>query len=186
MTSSPSHRLVAHAIVSAEGRIARADGTMPDALIVPADQARFLAALSGAALTILGREGHERHPVERPRLVLTSRVAALERDGTAWLWNPAGATLDEALARAAPAGGTIVVAGGGRTMALMLPRLDAFDLAVAERCSLPDGRPCVAGATTLDVLLARIGAAGLSPVRREWLDRETLVSLWAHERSPAR
>ena len=177
-----THRLIAHAIVSAEGRIAAADGTMPPGLIVPADQRRFQTALSSAALTVLGREGHERHPSDRPRLVLTSRVSSLVRDGAAWLWNPAGADLANALTSAAPEGGTVVVAGGGRTMALMLPHLDAFDLAVAETCSLPDGRPCVVGATTLDALADRIEAAGLRRTATAWLDRERGVRLYRYAR----
>lgn len=151
---------------------------MPTCLLVPEDQRRFQAALDGAALTVLGREGHERHPSARRRLVLSTRVESMERDGTAWLWNPVGMPHEEAIARAAPDGGTVVVAGGGRTMALMLPLLDAFDLAVAERCAIPGGRPCVEGAGTLDALLARIGAAGLEPTGREWLDRDGFVSLW--------
>ena len=177
------HRLVAHAIVSSEGRIAAADGTMPPCLIVPADQRRFQGELSAAALTVLGREGHERHPVARPRLVLTSRVAALERDGTAWLWNPAGASLADALARGAPEGGTVVVAGGGRTMALMLPRLDALDLAVAETCAIPGGRPCVEGAESLHALRERIAGAGLVGTDMPWLDEARRVRLWRYERA---
>lgn len=177
-----AHRLVAHAIVSAEGAIAAADGTMPPCLLVPADQERFQAALAGAALTVLGREGHERHPSGRPRLVLTSRVETLRRDGAAWLWNPAAVGVGEALVRAAPDGGTVVVAGGGRTMALMLPHLHAFDLAVAEKCAIPDGRPCVEGADDLVTLEARIAGAGLRERSRDWLDPERRVSLRRHAR----
>ena len=181
--TAPVHRLAAHAIVSREGSIAAADGTMPPCLVVPEDQRRFQAALSAAVLTILGREGHERHRSERTRLVLTSRVGGLERNGTAWLWNPAETPLRVALRAAAPEGGSVVVAGGGRTMALMLPHLDAFDLAVAEQCSIADGRPCVTGAATLDSLVGRVGASGLRPAGREWLDRARLVSLWRFRRA---
>lgn len=177
-----AHRLVAHAIVSAEGAIAAADGAMPLCLLVPADQRRFQAALAGAALTVLGREGHERHPSARPRLVLTSRVDALERDRAAWLWNPAAVSVGEALTRAAPGGGTVVVAGGGRTMALILPHLDAFDLAVAETCAIPSGRPCVEGADDLPALEARVVEAGLVERSRDWLDMERRVSLRRYER----
>ena len=170
--------------MSREGRIAAADGTMPPGLHVPADQRRFQDALSAAALAVLGREGHERHPSARSRLVLTSRVDALERDGAAWRWNPAGASLADALRRAAPDGGTVVVAGGGRTMALMLPHLDAFDLAIAGDCSIPDGRPCVAGAASLDALTAAIERAGLAPAGAEWLDEPRRVRLHRYARRP--
>ena len=180
-----THRLVAHAIVSAEGAIARGDGTMPPCLIVPADQGRFQDALTAATLTVLGREGHDRHPSDRPRLVLSSRVAALERDGAAWWWNPAGAPLADALARAAPGGGAVVVAGGGRTMAALLPHLNAFDLAVAAACTIPGGRPCVEGATGLDALVAAIEGAGLERAGDEWLDQPRRVRLHRYIR-PAR
>ena len=109
-------------------------------------------------------------------------MAAIERDGAAWLWNPDGMDVADALVRAAPGGGTVVVAGGGRTMALMLPYLDAFDLAVATACTLPDGRPCVEGADTRGALAERIAAAGLVELRSERLDRERRVRLHRHVR----
>ena len=171
-------RLVAHAIVSREGRICAADGTMPPCLIVPEDQARFRAALEGAALTILGREGHERHPRgTRRRLVLTSRVGGLEAEGDGvLLWNPAGAplagaspagaplagaSLADALARLAPRGGTAVVAGGTGVMTTLLPVTDAFELAVAHGCAIPGGRPCLTGADDIAAIETRLRDAGL-------------------------
>ena len=158
-------RLVTHAIVSREGHICAADGTMPPCLIVPEDQRRFQAALAGAALTILGREGHERHPRgARRRLVLTSRVAASVAEGEGvLLWNPAGTPLGDVLARLAPEGGTAVIAGGTRVMTALLPATDAFELAVAHRCAIPGGRPCLEGADDVAAIEARLADAGLAP-----------------------
>ena len=156
-------RLVAHAIVSAEGCIADADGAMPPCLHVPEDQRRFRAALEGAALTVLGREGHERHPAgTRRRLVLTSRVAALEAEGRATLWNPDGAPLAEALRLSAPGGGEVVVAGGTRVMTALLPVTDRFDLVIARDCRIPDGRPCLVGTRSVAEIAARLERAGLA------------------------
>ena len=157
-------RLVAHAIVSREGRICATDGTMPPCLVVPEDQARFRAALEDAALTILGREGHERHPRgTRRRLVLTSRVAGAEQESESVLfWNPGGAPLADALARLAPGGGTAVVAGGTGVMTALLPVTDAFDLAIAHDCVIPDGRPCLLGADDVAAVETRLGEAGLA------------------------
>ena len=205
-------RLETHAIVSAEGRIADAHGAMPPCLIVAEDQRRFRAALEGAALTVLGREGHERHPPgTRRRLVLTTRVASLAREGDAptregfaiardattgrdaaadrntararaVLWNPAGAGLAEALAAAAPGGGTVVVAGGTRVMTLLLPATDRFDLVVARNCSIPDGRPCLEGTRGMADLRAALVAAGLRAGAPEPL--EPGVTLHPHLREP--
>ena len=159
-----SWRLHAHAIVSAEGNIAAADGTMPPDLIVEPDQRRFQAALDAAALTVLGREGHELHPPKgRRRLVMTSRVEGIEREGEAvTFWNPAGATLMDALRAASPGGGVVAVAGGTRVMTALLPALDRFELVVAPECRLPDGRPCFEGASSLGEIEARIEDAGLA------------------------
>ena len=66
----PDLRFVGHAIVTADGRIADAAGHMPPALRNPADQLRFEAALDAAALVVMGRLGHRRHPNRgRRRLV---------------------------------------------------------------------------------------------------------------------
>ena len=156
-------RLVTHAIVSREGRIADADGAMPPCLRVEEDQKRFQAALGRAVLTILGREGHERHPPRgRRRLVLTSRVDALAPDGDAVLWNPRGISLADALEAAAPEGGEVVNAGGTRAMTRLLPHTSRFELAIAHRCSIPGGRPCLEGATDVDAIIASLEEAGLA------------------------
>ena len=61
-----------HAIVSVDGMIAAADGSMPPALRNEADWRIFQAALDAAVLVVLGRLGHERNPNPgRKRLVLS-------------------------------------------------------------------------------------------------------------------
>src|SRR5262245_49415540 len=104
-----------HAIVSADGKIAAADGTMPDALRCEADWMRFQRALDAAILVVLGRKAHERFPNPgRRRLVLTRGVASLERepgDVRVALWNPAGMEFDEVLERLGISAGTIAIAG---------------------------------------------------------------------------
>ena len=91
-----------HAIVSADGMIADAAGEMPPALRNDADWTQFQAALDRAALVVLGRKGHERHPNPgRRRLVLTQRICRACRAGgeNAWLWNPDGMAIDDGARR---------------------------------------------------------------------------------------
>lgn len=173
-----SWTLAAHAIVSREGFIADADGTMPPGLHVPEDQARFRAALAAADVTILGREGHERHPQEdRRRLVLTTRASGVEacRGGAAVFWNPSTAPLERALAAfgldgPGPDGSAreAVVAGGTRVMTALLPHTDRFDLAVAD-CSIAQGRPCLEGTASVEGIERRLREAGLVALPHEQL-----------------
>jgi hypothetical protein len=151
-----SIEIVGHAIVSADGMIAGRDGRMPAALRNGADWQRFQAALDRSALVVLGRLGHEAHPNPgRKRLVVTSRVAWLERDpadGNTMLWNPDGIGLRRVLAGLGIADGTIAVTGGQRVFDLFLPGFTAFDRVVVEGVSIPDGVPCFAGGQPWDVL----------------------------------
>lgn len=154
---------------------------MPDCLHVPEDQKRFRAALANADVTILGREGHERHPANgRSRLVLTTRVDTVElrEEGgsTVVYWNPGGVSLQRALT---PFGGdgperTAAIAGGTRVMTALLPVTDRFDLVVASDCAIPDGRPCLTGAPSIQAIEEQLQAAGLLARPPEPLGTATL------------
>jgi len=178
-----------HAIVSADDRIADSTGATPPALRNEADWIRFQAALDRAAVTVLGRLGHEANPnfKRRNRLVLSSGAKGIERRADAWWWNPAEAPLAEALARAAPEGGIVAVPGGRRVFDLFLAvGYDEFHLARAERVRLPHGVPiftAVLKGRTADEILAERLTAG--PV--EAIDRQVGVSLtvWRRPASPA-
>lgn len=176
--------IVGHAIVTADDRIAAADGSMPPALRNDADWVRFQAALDASDLVVTGREGHEAHPNKphRRRLVLTSRAAGLERVrdavGQVFLLNPARMLIEQALDALLPVGGRVAVTGGTRVFdAFLGVGYDVFDLVRATRARLPDGRPvftaCREGATADDVLRD----AGLRPDAIEDLDRAAGVTL---------
>ena len=166
----PGIRIEGHAIVSADGMIAGADGSMPAALRNDADWAQFQAALDQSALVVLGRLGHLRHPNPgRRRLVFTGSVPAIADDPAdrlATLYNPSGATLDEALARLRLTTGTIAITGGQRVFDHFLPLYDGFTLAEVNGLVLPDGRPCFAAGHPR----ATLAAAGLAPVGFDLLD----------------
>src|ERR1700759_1953736 len=117
-------RIEGYAIVSREGMISLAAGTFPPALKFEADQRFFHDSVARAAAVANGRhsaEGDSR-AAERPRLVLTRRTAALAHHPAiphALLWNPAGASLDQAW-DALGVDGTLAVVGGTDVFGLFL------------------------------------------------------------------
>ena len=118
-------RIEGYAIASADGMIADATGFMPDSLKFEADQRFFLEALDRAAMVAHGRLSHDGQPDShmRRRLILTRRAPDLAPDPDSlntWLWNPAGATLEEACAAAGCEAGTMVIAGGTEVFSLFL------------------------------------------------------------------
>jgi len=174
-----------HAIMSADGCIADAEGRMPAALRNPADWQRFQAALDAAALVVLGRASHELtpNPKGRRRLVLSTTVAGLEPRADALWWNPATVPPGEALA-AAGTGGIAAIVGGRRVFDWFLAAgYDRFDLASASRVRLPGGTllfSAMADGWSADALLAGAGLAAGPP---EALDAEAGVSLKAWRRA---
>ncbi len=178
-----------HAIVSADDRIADRSGVTPAALHNDKDWQRFQAALDRAAVTLLGRLGHEANPnvKGRNRLVLSSSARGIERRADAWWWNPAEAMLDDALALAAPDGGIVAVPGGRRVFDLFLLGIGfyAFHLSRATLVRIPDGIPIFtevsSGRTAADILAAH----GLVAGPTEILDSAAAVefTLWRPSRT---
>ena len=182
-------RIEGHAIVSADDRIAGADGLTPASLRNEADWARFQAALDCAAVTVLGRLGHEANPnrKQRNRLVLSSTAKGIERRDDAWWWNPAAADLRDALTLAAPAGGIVAVPGGRRVFDLFLDiGYDAFDLARAERVTIPDGVPIFSAVASGVPAIDLLNRHGLVASKPEVLDSSANISLvrWVRRSAP--
>jgi hypothetical protein len=134
-----------HAIVSDDGMIADQSGNMPPALRSDADWQYFQASLDRAAVVVLGRAGHTRHPNPgRRRLVLTRSVtdlAADPADPNATFWNPAGMDIATVVTNLGIVEGTIAVTGGTGAFDLFLPYYDRFVLAEVRGLWLPDGTP---------------------------------------------
>ena len=177
-------RIEGYAIASADGKIADASGYMPDSLKFEADQ-RFLSeAFDRAQVVAHGRLSHEGHPEShaRRRLILTRRVPDLAPDPDSpntWLWNPAGATLEEARAAVGCGDGAMAIAGGTEVFSLFLKiGYDVFYLARAEDVRLPGGVPVFSqgrfGQPPDDVLRA----AGLKPAKTGWLDGDVSLVKW--------
>jgi dihydrofolate reductase len=159
-----SVRIEGYAIVSADGMLADASGVMPPSLKFDADQRFFESALDRATLIVHGRNSYEdqRSSPQRLRIILTRSVRNLARDAdnpNATLWNPSGATFDEALALAGTTEGTIAIIGGTEAFTMFLPRYDAFWLSQATHVRCPRGVSVFHGvpAETPQAILARHG-----------------------------
>lgn len=190
------HQLIGHAIVSADGFIADAEGRYPQALMIEADWARFQAELDASDATLLGRLGHEAHPnvKQRRRLVLTSGVSGLVEGAPGpgrvdWL-NPAGMTLSAALDRlfpeaSHPQGACIAVVGGTAVFDHVLAETGffLFDLATARSVRLGAGRPCFSDQGTAGPA-ARLAAAGLVAGAATLLDAPSQTWLEPYRPAP--
>jgi dihydrofolate reductase len=169
-----------YAIVSTDDRIAGPDGRMPPALYNDADWALFQAALQRAAVTVLGRLGHEQNAnkLGRNRLVVSSSVGEMERRANGIWWNPATAKAEAALAAAAPGGGTVAVVGGRRVFDLFLEiGFDEFHLTRMARVVIPGGIPVFSGVDAGRPAEEILAGRGLVPGRRESLDKDAEVTL---------
>jgi hypothetical protein len=174
-----------HAIVSADDRIADADGAKPARLNNPADWARFQAELDKAVLILIGRKSHDADPPaarQRNRMIVSSGAAGgLERRADGWWWDPGTVSLEQALAQAAPEGGIVAIPGGQRVFDDFLGiGYDAFHLARNPNVTLAGGvgvfSACERGVSAEDVL----AGAGLVPAEYEVLDAaaNVTVTVW--------
>lgn len=167
-----------HAIVSSDGMIADEAGGMPPELRNDADWRLFQAALGRAALVVLGRIGHARHPNPgRRRLVLTRSVADLQPDpidAQSTYWNPAGLDITEVVARLGITGGVVAVTGGTGTFDLFLPWYDRFVLAEVRGLEMPNGTPCFSKGHPRFVF----PGAGLEARDMETIDRGVVQTHW--------
>ncbi len=145
-----AYQIEGYAIVSQDGMLADANGVMPDSLKFKADYAFFEAALDAVDLVLHGRHSQEQQPLaaQRRRLILTQRIAGIAADPSnpnALLWNPSGASFEDAVAAVGLPVRRVGVIGGTDVFALFLDRFDAFHLTwhapnaccrAAARCSL--------------------------------------------------
>ena len=181
------HRVEGYVIVSADGMIADADGVMPDVIRNDADQTFFQGELDRAAAIVHGRHSHEGgpHASQRKRLLVTRQIADIAPDPShphALLWNPVGATLEQALAELGVGDGSIAIIGGTDVFSMFLPRYDRFYLSRAANAKIPGGRPVFTAvgpnASPEDVLMRH----GLKPGPRRDLDAAAGVSVVTWQR----
>jgi dihydrofolate reductase len=188
VTAVPGYRIEGHAIVSVDGRIAGADGRTPPGLRNDADWARFQSALDAVAVVVVGRLAHEHNPntAHRNRLVVSSSAKGIERRTDAWWWNPAAASLADALKAAAPNGGTVAVPGGRRVFDLFLEiGYDAFHLVRVAGVKIDSGIPLFSGVNFETLPEEILAQAGLAPEEPEILDQAAGVTLVTWRRRAA-
>jgi dihydrofolate reductase len=181
-------RIEGYAIVSADGMLANAAGVMPNSLKFEGDQAFFERGLDGVDVVVHGRHSHEqqRNSDLRRRLILTRRVSSVASDpknDNALFWNPAGATLEQALAVLGKPNDRIGVIGGTEVFGIFLDRYDIFFLTRAPGVHLPGGRPVfpeVPARTPEDVLARH----GLKPGPPQLLNIKNAVAVVKWHRSP--
>ncbi len=183
-------RIEAYAIVSEDGMLADGQGRIPDALKVEADQEFFHRGLDRAAAVVHGRHSQEGPPgdTHRYRLIATRTIAGIARDPArprALLWNPQGASLEEAwTALNAPAGVLAVIGGPDVYAEFLRLGYDAFHLSRVPYVRLPGGRPVFPeigpSRTPEDVLRDH----GLKPGPQRILDSERGVTLVTWESPP--
>ena len=175
------YRIVAYAIASADGMIADETGSMPKSLNLEADQRFFEKSLDHAAVVAHGRRSQEHQPNsrQRRRLILTRKVAGVAADpdnSKARLWNPAGASLEEACASVGCRSGTVAVLGGPEVYAYFLGvGYDDFYLSGAPKVKLPGGIPVFGRGRTPEEAMS---AAGLKPGPVQWLDDQVTLVEW--------
>jgi dihydrofolate reductase len=176
-----------YVIVSADGMLADERQIMPDALRFEGDKTFFTNALDRASLIVHGRNSFEDQPnsPKRTRLILTRAVAAVAPDPKnpkASLWNPQGASFEQARQFAGVSSGTIAIIGGPGVFAMFMDRYDTFWLSLASRVILPGGEPCFPGVgprSPQDVLASH----GLKPGAPIALDAANDVSVTPWRRS---
>jgi hypothetical protein len=182
-------RVEGFVIVSSDGMIADAEGVMPESIRNKADQKVFQNALDRVAVVVHGRHSHEGGPraARRKRLVVTRQIATIAPDPAhpnSLLWNPDGATIEQATAALGAPAGVIAPIGGTEVFSMFLPVYDAFHLSRAAHATIPGGRPVFVGVgpqlTPEDVLAQH----GLKPGPRRHLDAAAAVTLVIWERSP--
>ena len=144
----------------------------------------FENGLDHVDAVVHGRHSHEGHPKSagRRRLILTHSVQALAPDPgnpKARLWNPAGASFEEACAALGLSSGTIAIIGGPLVYTLFLKQgYDNFHLSRAVKVWIPDGLPVFIREAHGGEPEAALAAAGLKPGHTMWLDDEVTVTDW--------
>lgn len=180
-------RLEGYVIVSGDGMLADAGGSMPDSLKFEADYRFFSTALDAVDVVVHGRKSFEDQPnsPRRRRVIVTGKVASLADDpgnAKATLWNPAGAPFEAACAHAGVTEGIAAIIGGPGVFAMFLGRYDTFWLSQAPRVRVPGGHgvfPGVPERSPEDILRA----SGLHPTDTRVLDPAANVRVTAWRRS---
>jgi riboflavin biosynthesis pyrimidine reductase len=187
MPAPHARRIEGYAIVSADGMIANAAGIIPASLTFEADRQFFEHGIDGVDVVVHGRHSREGKPDShlRHRLIVTRQIPAMAPDPSndkSLLWNPAGASFEQALAAFGTSANRVGILGGTDVFGMFLDRYDAFHLSRAPDVQLPGGRPVFPGvpARTPEAILA---SHGLRPGVRQVLDPAAGLTVVSWERT---
>lgn len=181
-------RIEGYVIISADGMLADVNRVMPQALKFKGDLEFFTAGLDRSDVVVHGRNSFEGQPNSplRKRIILTHRVTGLADDpdnAKATLWNPAGASFEDACTYAGISGGTAAIIGGPIVFGMFLDRYDTFWLSEAPHVVLPDGEACLPGVPE-NSPQAVLAAHGMQPREVKILDAANDVRVTAWRRTP--
>jgi hypothetical protein len=181
-------RIEGYAIISEDGMLADATRVMPDSLKFDADAHFFERGLDAVDVVVHGRHSQEQQPRSRlrHRLVLTRRIPAISphpSNERALLWNPAGASLEEALLALGYPTAVVGVIGGTDVFDLFLDRYDVFHLSRVPGVRLPGGRP-VFSSVPSRTPEQELAAHGLAPGPQQVLDAAQALTLVSWRRGP--
>ena len=180
--TQPYH-IPGYAIVSADHMIADSTGIMPEELIFEADKDYFQRELDKADIVVHGRHSYEwqHNSAERRRLILTRRITAIgpsPDNARTLLWNPAGASFEEACRALGVASGIVAILGGPEVYKFFFEiGFDVFRLSRAAEVKLPGGVPVfpeVKMGRTPEEVLEQLGYA---PGPTSFIDEEKAVTL---------
>jgi hypothetical protein len=146
-------RVVGFAIVSEDGMLADAQHVMPESLKFDADQKYFADGMDTVEVSIHGKHSHEQqlHSARRHRITVTHDVPGVAPDPKepkGVLWNPAGASFEEAWAAFKLNGASLGVVGATSVFGLFLDSYEEFHLTRAPKVTLPGGVPVFPGVPT--------------------------------------
>jgi hypothetical protein len=184
-------RIEGYVIVSSDGMIADAQAVMPDSLKIEADHRFLEGELDRFAAVVHGRHSHEGQPNSalRRRLVVTHRIAAIAPNPDlpkSLLWNPAGASFEEACAALDLDGCAIAILGGTRIYDMFLDvGYDAFNICRAGKVKIGAGTPVFSRVCDICAPEEVLSENGLTPEPRQILDEANQLSLVRWTRNKA-
>jgi hypothetical protein len=177
------YRIEGYAIISADGAIADANAAFPTVLTFEADKIYYERELDRVDAIVQGRNSYEyqTHSANRRRLTLTRKVSAIAPDPErpkGFLWNPDGASLEQACSALGLSGGTLGIVGGTHVFDMFLAiGYDVFHLSRAAKVNLPGGPPVFSEARSGVSPEGVLSQFNMAPGPLQMLDPANAVSL---------
>ncbi|MEL7480352.1 MAG: hypothetical protein AAGJ29_02215 [Pseudomonadota bacterium] len=173
-----------YAVVCEADCIADADGKMPEFLKTEAEWQFFQQSLDRCEVVVLGRRSHDMtpNPKGRRRLVMTAGIKDVDQtDERTVFWNPAGATLQNALEPFETNVARLGVTGGQRVFDWFLTgpdRFHVFHLSRIRGAELIGGTPVFSKISLEKRAENVLSEAGFQPGDTRALDAHATVAPW--------